>query len=90
MSGLSCARAARSTHRTLLERGVLDLVNRGMADGLRGRAQLLIEDRHFAVMRRSHPHALGSLSFAAFARSAHLKITSIDEDTRFGLEGFAL
>jgi DNA-binding transcriptional LysR family regulator len=67
----------------LLERGVLDLVIREIDDGLRGRTQLLIEDRHVAVMRRNHPDAIGRLSVAAFAHSAHLKISSVDENTRF-------
>jgi DNA-binding transcriptional LysR family regulator len=70
------------TH-ALLERGVLDLAIREMDSDARGRTQLLVEDRHVAVMRNTHPDTGGRLTLTAFARSAHLKISSVDEDTQF-------
>jgi DNA-binding transcriptional LysR family regulator len=68
----------------LLERGELDLVISAVeAPADRFAAQVLMEDRYVAVMRRGHPAARGRLTLAAFAKLPHLVISSSGEDVGF-------
>ena len=66
----------------LLDRGLLDLAI-GDMNGRRSRGEPLLQDRYVAVMRRGHPNADGPLPASTYARAAHLRISSTDEDVRF-------
>lgn len=67
----------------LLARGAIDLAI-GEIPGLDpSDKRHLLDDRYVVVMRRGHASAKGRLTAKAFAAAAHLKISSIGEDTSF-------
>jgi DNA-binding transcriptional LysR family regulator len=74
----------------LLDRGELDLVISAVdAPAERFAAQVLVEDRYVAVMRRGHPAAHRALDLTTFADLPRLAISSSGEDVRFVDEALA-